>query len=390
MEYNSFNEAPKIFHFWSAVSTIAGALRRRVWFDMEYFKWTPNFYIIFVAPPGIATKSVSLGIGERLLCEIPGIKFGPNALTCQALPMALQAASEGVEIEGEIHQMSCLSFFSSELGVLLNPQDRQMVDVLVDFWDGKSGVWQKLTKSQGRDDVVNPWLNLIAATTPAWLADSLPKAMIDGGLMSRCIFVYADAKRQLVPYPKGTITKEARDLWPLLVQDLAVIATMGGEYRLSPEAYEYGVNWYTEHYNQMRERADLAGQFGGYMTRKQGHLHKLAMVLAASESNSLIIQRHHLEDAVQMLAVVEKGLPFVFSKMNTAPEQEVTLEILEYCRRRGRIRQTPLYQFFLSRIKYDDFTKAISGLAAAGHIKMTQVGNEIFIEAVSEAQSKVD
>jgi len=55
MHYSSFSEAPDKMHFWVGVSTIAGALRRRVWIDQGYFQWTPNFYIVFVSPPGIVS-----------------------------------------------------------------------------------------------------------------------------------------------------------------------------------------------------------------------------------------------------------------------------------------------------------------------------------------------
>ena len=70
MQYSSFSEAPDKMHFWVAVSTIAGALRRRVWIDQGYFQWTPNFYIILVAPPGIVSISTSLSIGMILLRQL--------------------------------------------------------------------------------------------------------------------------------------------------------------------------------------------------------------------------------------------------------------------------------------------------------------------------------
>ena len=59
MEYAGYGEAPKYMHFWTGVSVIAGALRRKVWIDEIYFKWYPNFYIIFVAPPGVVSKSTT-------------------------------------------------------------------------------------------------------------------------------------------------------------------------------------------------------------------------------------------------------------------------------------------------------------------------------------------
>mgnify|MGYP001584454575 FL=1 len=59
IRYTSGTESPRIMHFWSAVSAMAGALRRKVWFDQIRFKWYCSFYIVFVADPGIATKSTT-------------------------------------------------------------------------------------------------------------------------------------------------------------------------------------------------------------------------------------------------------------------------------------------------------------------------------------------
>ena len=74
IEFGSFGEAPLQTLFWTGVSTIAGALRRRVWIDQKYFQWVPNFYIILVAPPGGISKSTTANSGMNLLRDVPGIK----------------------------------------------------------------------------------------------------------------------------------------------------------------------------------------------------------------------------------------------------------------------------------------------------------------------------
>lgn len=56
VHHQRHSEAPTAFHFWSGVSTIAGALRRKVWTDHRYYQYTPNFYILLVAPPGLRLK----------------------------------------------------------------------------------------------------------------------------------------------------------------------------------------------------------------------------------------------------------------------------------------------------------------------------------------------
>src|SRR5574337_1975356 len=79
--YSSFCEASQKMMRWVGISTIAGALRRKVWIEEEYFKWAPNFYILLVGPPGVVKKSTSINIGYGMLAALPGINFGPDSVT---------------------------------------------------------------------------------------------------------------------------------------------------------------------------------------------------------------------------------------------------------------------------------------------------------------------
>src|SRR3990167_7091843 len=109
VEYASYGEAPLKMLFWTGVSTMAGALRRRVWMDMKYFQWVPNMYIIMVAPPGIVSKSTTANVGINILRRVDGIHFGPDVVTWQALIEALAKSTE-LALEpgtGEYHPMNC-------------------------------------------------------------------------------------------------------------------------------------------------------------------------------------------------------------------------------------------------------------------------------------------
>ena len=272
MEYASFSEAPKHMHFWTAVSTMAGALRRQVWIDMAYFRWFPNFYIILVAPPGIVSKSTTAGIGMSLLRKVPDIKFGPDVVTWQALVTAFAESTNSYELQGEFHAQSAITIESSEFGNLLNPQDKEMVDLLVSLWDGKQGAFEKKTKGSGNDVIENPWINLIACTTPSWIAGNFPEYMIGGGFTSRCIFVYAEKKAKYVAYPSEFVPTDMRERAQKLVEDLCQISLLKGEYKLTNDAREWGRAWYETHYAAKHIHLDDE-RFGGYLARKQTHNH---------------------------------------------------------------------------------------------------------------------
>lgn len=379
MEYSSFSEAPDKFHFWTGISTVAGALRRRVWIDQAYFQWTPNFYIIFVAPPGIVSKSTTLSIGMRLLRQIPGIHFGPDAVTWQALTEALADSTESVLMPDELyHPMSCITIASSEFGTFLNPKDREMVDVLVSLWDGQLGVWEKRTKTQGSDSIENPWINIAACTTPSWIAGNFPDYMIGGGFTSRCVFVYAETKRKLVPYPSREVPSDFKQTEKELVHDLEIISSYSGEFTLSETALEFGEKWYADHFNGATR--DLANsRFAGYLARKQTHIHKLAMVLSVSDRSSdhLIIGPEHLAQASEITTSLEADMPRVFSQIGLIGITKYADEVLQYLRVNRVVGKRDLARYTFNLMGPDELGKVLEGLIGAGYAKLENVEGEI-------------
>jgi len=378
IEYASFSEAPKRMHFWTAVSTIAGALRRRVWLDMAYFKWCANFYIVIVAPPGIVSKSTTVAIGMDLLRKVPGINFGPQVVTWPALVSAFAQANEAFELSGEWHTQCALTLESSEFGNLVNPQDREMIDLLVTLWDSKQGGFKKMTKGSGTDLVENPWINLIACTTPAWIAGNFPEYVIGGGFTSRCLFVYTEEKEKYIAYPSLHVPKSLAKTQELLVQDLEHIAlTLCGNYALSPKAIDWGTEWYEYHYKNRPEALD-DDRFGGYIARKQTHIHKLAIVLAASQRDELIITDADLALANTMVTDLEKDMPKVFSKIGRTEESIQAERFIKYIQDHGEVPFVQAYKFIHTYFPNSrDFEGIVAGAIRAGYVTMDMVSMKI-------------
>jgi hypothetical protein len=381
IDYASTGEAPLPTLFWTGVSTIAGALRRRVWIDQSHFQWVPNFYIILVAPPGIISKSTTANIGMNLLREVPGIKFGPNVVTWQALVQSMAGALElaGPIVEtGEYLPMSAITIASSEFGNLLNPQDKQMVDILVDLWDGQVGKFEKETKASGNDKIENPWINIIACTTPAWISGNFPEYMIGGGFTSRCIFVFSEEKRQLIAYPAQHVPPDFKQKRADLIHDLEIISNLIGEYIIHPDAIAWGEEWYANHWKNKPPHLDN-GQFGGYLARKQTHIHKLSIIIAASKRDELTILRDDLIFSEKMVTALEHDMPKVFSQIGQNEVTRGMAELVTIVQRYGTVNETTLYKELFRIMGYDEFSKALSSASRANRVSITQTGPDRII-----------
>lgn len=389
VKYCEGGESPRKFSFWTGASVVAGALRRHTFLDMKRFVWFPNFYIVLVAPPGIISKTTTTAIGMKLLKKVPGINFGPNVVTWESLVQTFAASSETYESGGKMLIQSPITIESGELGNLLDPKNREMVDIFITLWDSVEGNFEKKTKMAGNDCVVNPFINLIGCTTPSWIAENFPQHMIGGGFASRCLFVYADKKEQLIAYPDTAVSKDYDNTREKLIQDLEHIsARIVGEYKLSPEAREYGVEWYRDHHTNSQKNFE-GSLYGGYIARKQTHTHKLAMILAASCSDELIITRDNLETATQMVSDLEPDMSRVFESIGQTQTSNHAQEIvnivnrhpegIEYLKLYGQV-----YSHFPSNRAFEDIA---TGLCRSGFLLMRQEGTKmIFRPGPNHAQ----
>lgn len=375
LDYTSGTEAPRIMHFWAGVSCLAACLRRKVWIDMKRFQWFPNFYVIFVAKPGIISKTTTMDMGMELVKRVPGIKFGPDVVTWQALVTRFAEAQEDFEFDGGWWPMSPVTLASGELGNLLNPQDREMVNLLIALWDGRKS-FEKITKGSGNDVVSAPWINLIACTTPHWIADNMPAATVGGGFTSRCVFVYADRKENFVPYPDEQARPDLAEFGDKLVADLEHISTaLVGPYEIDEKAREWGREWYRKMWSQHNDGGDN-DRVDGYLARKQTHMHKLALVLAVSRGDEQKITEVDLRLADAMLAETEKHLDKVFSRIGRSEESLQVERFVHFVRSKKKVSYVQAYmhihQYFPDFREWDSM---IRGLVASGQIKMVYEGN---------------
>lgn len=319
------SEAPERFHFWVGASIIGGALRRRVYIDMEAFKWYPNFFIVLVGPPGTVKKSTTINVGARLLRKVPNINFGSDITTWEAfmdeVEQAVDMFAEGdpsakLSLDSEAADTRAITYVISEWGTFLDPQNYQMINMLTELYDGKSDIpLKKNTKTQGKNTIPNPFVNMITGTTPDWMRDNFKGKFGGWGFSSRCIFLHCLQPERLVPYPDEEWRGTFRSSMDHFLNDLKAISNLQGQYTLTHEARLYGRTWYHEHMARkvtLDRHPDHDPWLSYYLARKFDHAHKLAMVLAASRRDLLVVHLSDLRDACRRCDEVELELAQIF------------------------------------------------------------------------------
>lgn len=323
-DYTDGTESPPLYHLWVGLGVLSGAAQRKIYLEKDFYQVHSNLYLVLCSPRGRSRKSTALRIGKNILKAIgeygAEVHFSTQASSVAALVSQLS------KISNKEHQSLTASI--SELGSLLGTKgSTEMTDFLTDIFDCNPD-WDKQTIGRGMEKIEKPWLNLMAGVTPQWLGENLSKTAVEGGFVGRAIFIYEDTRRRVA---RPRMTAVQRQIQKDLVYDLAIIAGLKGTFDYSTEGGEYFDFWYEQVQDSEANTDDT--RLGGYYERKALYVEKVAMLLSLSESNKLIIEKRHVQAALQMLKEIEPGMYRAFSAVGkniySADHERIKQQILK-------------------------------------------------------------
>lgn len=396
-------EAPERFHFWTAVATIGGALRRRVYIDQGHYRYYPNFYVVLVGPPGLIKKSTTINVGSSLLRDVPNVIIGADCSTWQSfveeVAQAQDMFAEGAAVSDIMDQdftVTCaLTLTISEFGTFFDPDDRQMVNVLTELFDAKVGAaFRKRTKTQGEDNLMNPFVNILTGTTPDWIKDNFKGRFGGWGLSSRMIFLHCDEKERHIAFPDELWRGSYDTTMKSFLHDLVEISTLQGVMQIAPAARMFYKRWYEEHgvrQTALNRHTYHDPWLAYYLARKADHVLKLALVLSVSRSSSLEISLEDLTEAVRRCDEIEIELSKVFST-KTSESREVRLNddvwngLCRIIAHNGRIEEFNFFAFTTRYMAGGKANELLKQLTASKWLQRVQDDGVVWLEFTEHTQ----
>jgi len=367
LKYTENTEPPYTFRLWTALHTVAAVLQRKCYLPWGSLTFYPNMYIVLVAPPGAARKGTAMGPSLDLLSEPNlGIKLAAEAITREALIRELKNANDTIinQQTGEMLLHSSLTIHSQELTVFLGYHNYQLMSDLADWYDCRKR-WTYRTKWSGTDDIIGVWVNIIGATTPELIQESLPMDAIGGGLTSRMVFVYEERRAKSVADP--FLSKEELELHDKLVIDLEMMKMLTGPFRVTDDFVDFWIKWYPE---QEFYRPFDDPRFSGYFERRPTHVMKMAMLLNASRGNNMTINKEDLTKAIGILELTEKKMFYTFKGVGKSRFAEVLTKIMAYVGRKKQVPYSELINVFMRDVTKFDLDKIIETLEAMKFCKL--------------------
>ncbi len=379
-------EAPKNYLFWSAISVLAGVLKNEVYFKEGLYTLHPNQFIILTGPPGIG-KGTAINFAWKMTKHVNGRLA--NVLTDKAtIPEILRLIAKGwpggIKVVGGAvtgtMEHSC-TIIASELQTLLSSSgDSTTLSTFCQLWDQQE--YENRTKNQGTDIIRDMCVNLIGGTVPDFIR-SMEKelgAFVAGGFTARCIFIFEDKKSKELPFIVPLdVDPKSKALYDKLVLDLEHIAkNVKGEYKLSAEAQVVFKN----EYRGMSPTADDSDAMLNFKARMKVHVYKMAMILSAAQTDSLIITGQVMRDSFFLVKNVRKQVDRIFRGVGSSQLAEPTARVQAIIERRGMCTRTELLQATQRNMDFTTLDKVLYVLTIIGFCTEIRVGSKVYYKQV--------
>lgn len=330
--------SPRIYAKWSAIFTVSAAIERKVWVNNRRGPLHPGQFILLVGPAGVG-KSVCTNVVYDLLDTIrkgrKPLHIAPSSVTKASLIDGLAKAERSIIRPLDtpsITSFNSLTVIANEFGVFLPSWEGDFMSVLTDIWDGKRYAETRRT-AKIDIELPNTQINLLSATTPAYLMKLLPEGAWEEGFMSRMLIVYSGETRHVDLF--GDETHDDK-LWTELTHDIDQIYSMFGEMKPTEEFVEAFNIWGRSGGAPRPDHPKLAG----YCTRRSAHLLKLCTVAAAATDSELTLTVDHFAEALDWLVELETYMTDVFKALKGGGDSRA----MEECWHMG-------YQYFMKHNK---------------------------------------
>jgi Protein of unknown function (DUF3987) len=320
-EYTKGSPAPALFKKWAGISTLAMAMERKVWVRTNMGNLYPNLYIMFIAPPGVG-KSILTSIVQDMIMELGDHHLAPSSVSRASLIDALMLADRRIVLPQQtppVLSFNSLAVVQNEMGVFLPAYDVEFMATLTDLYDGKR--YHEKKRSKDINNMLDaPQLNLLGATTVAYLFDTMPEQAWGHGFLSRTILIHSG--ENIVRSLFDEIDKND-NLWKDLIFDLRTCGAITGKVSFEPEAAKALDAWHRAKGPPAPEHPKLAS----YNSRRSAHLLKLCTVACVSAGNELVITLEHYNRALSWLLEAEMYMPDIFKSISVGGDAKAIEDV---------------------------------------------------------------
>lgn len=300
MEYAKPLESPDSYMLCALLAAAACAINGRIVVNPNSKpSCHTNMFVVLYGPSG-ARKSSAIEEATRLLkYAVPDAPVLPTSFTVEGLISYL------AEVSAKVGKGSGL-IVAHELSDLIGGPEYRAANskFLTDIWDCR--LYPRRTVSHGYEEIVNPYINMLAASAPDWLETTDPKTLA-GGFLRRLLMVveYGPKHRNARPELDAVLF---RALAQIMAERLGPGAFGGAMMVLEPAAISAFEAWYKGSVARIWNAAgEREGHFASCM---QAHALKVGATINLLEGRGADMLR--VESLVTAMTLIEALVPSMF------------------------------------------------------------------------------
>lgn len=313
-------EFPYSYALFSLLGVASAAINGRVLINKGH-EPSPltNVFIVLYGPSG-SRKGSSMWKALNLLHEaVPEAPMLPDDFTMEALINDLHETSKK---KGKCSGL----IFQEEFSDLIGGADYAMRNskALTKLWDARPQS-TRLTHAHGLEIIENPYICMLASSSPDWLEKTDPKTLA-GGFLRRLLLIveYGPRQRNSDPTRNDSLFKElvatARDR-------LGPKAFGASNLMLTPEASAFMDEWYNTTVATAWKNADeRAGHFASCM---QAHALKLAGIINILEGRGVEwLSKESFRCAAALISAITSPLFQAYASLVPTPYARLRAAVL--------------------------------------------------------------
>lgn len=361
------SEAPSKFFYWAGLSAISAAVRKNIYLERYIYKLYPNIFVFIVAGSGLK-KGVPVVLCKKLVEEASCTRVIAGRNSIQSV---IKELSKAYSLEdGRVVRDAQGYLVSGELASFL-VKDPDALTILTDIYDTHAyeKEWVNSLKASGIDRLRAPCLTLLGATNEEHFGEAVADKDVKGGFIARTFIVYSDRGGR-----PNSLTEPPEDIVDVksLACVLRNISKLSGEMiwdRAAKDAYN---KWYYPF------REEKYYDPTGTMNRIGDSILKVAMLLALSESCSLVMETRHVEEAIDSCTDCLKGMKVVTMGAGQHSLARGTRIILKelLSSTDNKVERRKLLERNWEYMDSYDLDRIIETLESMGHIEVLRKGKE--------------
>jgi hypothetical protein len=280
-------EWPRAFLYeeWRMLHSMVMA--RSAWFGQGKPRF-PHCHDLLIGESGITHKNTSIYRAANLIKLMrPKCLVFDNVSSIEGVLEQMDEARQSIGI------IAC-----GEYSYLVATSKRQgtsnIIPVLNHAYDGVD----PLTVTRKKAPVIDePFLNLVAGCTPAWISEYADKEGADLGRFNRCVVFYADQDRD-IPHPEHLTAAEQEEFARLFSEKLNQVITSPAAFEFELEARAHFVEWFLKHRKRLRSLPDNLRKL---LEREDDQVQIQALIYAAADGRRVI----EVRDVEAAIALIE-------------------------------------------------------------------------------------